>query len=828
MDGDQKVVVLLTDIPQAAAGASGTSFFAGYFYGVNQSLEDPVDFGGGVKQRSNKTEMLYVSSRYVSYTDPDPDIQAEFRDFVKSTTAHEFQHLIQYSNDELENTAVNEGLSEYASFICGYGLRPIANYVSRTNVDMFSWRRYGNSLDDYARVALWTYYLGYRLGDVFIKAYAVDPLHGLAGLNSALAGTSSPSFDEIFNDFMTTLYLQGDQGGDVRFDTGSFVPWVEPQVHENLHPSAQRVTLEPYGAVVLRYWNASDMTVNLPDGLPSGITAQIALKSDAAYLVTDLTSSGTTLSGLGTTYEEAGIILTNGSDTRSLTFKVTATATQGDEGMVKYENGRPFIRYLLSENWYPALRITPEIAPARLTGIWLFFLGDAAASVAVRTMVENTSLPGTYIVNESPIFSAIVEPSFVPEGWLHIPVTTVTTYTQPGVDYLVSMRAGTNATGYADLTRGAVRSFINRSEGLGWEPLSNFGTGEPAVPLHGDWMFRAEFAYKDTTPPQVSLGLLQHPLFPTQADVYVMGNEPLHPGTSSGTIVSTGGSPVDLLFERTLGSYSIVDPTPVILDAGQISLSVEAFDRYGGLSDTATLPVSVSRIGAGDPASLSVAGRRGAVSIDIPAGEHSGAVLTLIPYYNAPAGLPGAPGSGNSVLEAPVVSLAPSGWMGPAGGSKLRVPVRGTAGSDEEFRFERWEEGDWIPVPGGVSISRGEASGPVPGGGWYRLARGAAPALLNGNRGIELLGNAPNPFNPQTTIRFRIPSEASGRHVKLSVLNVRGQQVKMLIDRTMGAGEHIVTWFGDNDAGHSVSSGIYLYRLETGSTILTRKMLLLR
>lgn len=825
VDGDQKIVILLTDIPEATAGSS---FFAGYFYGVNQSLEDPVDFGGGVKQRSNNTEMLYVNSRYVSFIDPDPIIQRDFRNFVKSTTAHEFQHLIQYSNDELEITAVNEGFSEYASFICGYGLREIANYVSRTNVDLFSWRKYGSTLRDYSRVALWTYYLGYRLGDDFIKAYAADPLHGLTGLNSALNSTSSPSFEEIFNDFLTTLYLRGDQSGDVRFDTGSFVPWVEPQVHENLHPSAHKVTLEPYGAIVLRYWNASDMTVSLPDGLPSGVTAQIALKSNATYQVSDLTASGTTLSGLGTTYEEAGLIFTNGSDTRSMTFKVTATATQGDEGMVKYENGRPFIRYALGENWQPALRITPEVAPARLTGIWLFFLGNAAASVAVRTMVENTSLPGTYFVNESPIFSAIVEPSFNPEGWLYVPVTSVTNYTQPGVDYLVSMRASTNATGYTNLTRGAGRSFINQSEGQGWELLAGFGVGEPPVPLDGNWMIRAEFAYQDITPPQVSLGLLQHPLFPTQADVYVMGNEPLHPGTSSGTIVSTGSSTVDLLFERTLGSYSIVDPTPVVLDAGQISLSVEAFDRYGGLSDTATLPVSVSRIGAGNPASLSVAVRRGAVSIDISAGEHSGTVLTLIPYDNAPEGLPGAPGGGYSVLEAPVVSLAPAGWIGPAGGSELRVPVRITAGNSEEFRFERWEEGDWIPVPGGVSISSGEASGPVPGGGWYRLARGTAPALLNSTGGIELLGNAPNPFNPQTTIRFRISSAASGQHVKLIVLNTRGQQVKVLIDRTMGAGEHIVTWSGDNDAGYSVSSGIYLYRLETGSTILTSKMLLLR
>jgi len=159
VDDDVKIVILLTAIPQDPAAYAE---FAGYFYGVNQSLEDPVDFGGGVKQRSNKTEMLYVNSKYISPDDP----VAWSR--IMSTVAHEFQHLIQYGNDPLEITAVNEGFSEYASYICGYGLRFYSNYVCQPNVDMFSWRKYRETTDDYPRVALWTYYLGYRLGDDFI------------------------------------------------------------------------------------------------------------------------------------------------------------------------------------------------------------------------------------------------------------------------------------------------------------------------------------------------------------------------------------------------------------------------------------------------------------------------------------------------------------------------------------------------------------------------------------------------------------------------------------------------------------------------------------
>lgn len=828
VDGDPKIVILLTSIPQAAYAASGTSFFAGYFYGVNQSLDDPVDFGGGVKQRSNKTEMLYVNSKYVAFEDPDPAVQEEGRAFVKSTVAHEFQHLIHYGNDELEIVAINEGLSEYASFICGYGLRYIANYVSRPNVDMFSWRKYGDTLDDYSRMALWTYYLGNRLGDDFIRAFATDPMSGLAGLNSALAGFGSLSFDEIFNDFLTALYLEGRVEGDSRFDTGSLIPWVEPQVHENLHPSLQRVTLEPYGAVVLRYWNGSDMTIELPEGLPSGISARVALKGDGLFQVSDLTASGTVVAGLGTTYREAGVILTNGSGSRSQTFRVTASATQGDSGMVKYENGRPFLRIVMPETWYIAVRITPEVTPAKITGVWVFFYGSSPASIAVRTMTANPSLPGTWIVNEIPIFSATVTPGFHREGWLYVPIPDIGTYTAPGVEYLVSMSVWSNIMAYSDLTRDTGRSFLNRMEGLGWEPLSNFGIGDPPTALDGGWMFRAEFTYQDTTAPAISLAMLQHPLFPAQADVYVMGNEPLHPGASSGTLTEGSGSPIELIFERTLGAFSLVDPTPVLLDAGQIALSVEAFDRYGGLSATASLPVSITRFGTGEPASLMVVDDGGVVVVDIPPGGHSGTTLVMIPYDAAPAGLSGGPEGATSVLGAPVVSLGPAGWNGPSQGSRLHIPVRGRAGPGEEFRFERWNGEEWNPVPGGASIGGGEAVGRIPGGGWYRLARGSAPSVPGTSDSIELLGNAPNPFNPQTVIRFRISQWAAGKRVRLTVINVRGQLVKTLIDRPMGSGEQRVSWYGNDDSGQPVSSGIYLYRLEADGTVLTRKMLLLR
>jgi hypothetical protein len=81
--------------------------------------------------------------------------------------------------------------------------------------------------------------------------------------------------------------------------------------------------------------------------------------------------------------------------------------------------------------------------------------------------------------------------------------------------------------------------------------------------------------------------------------------------------------------------------------------------------------------------------------------------------------------------------------------------------------------------------------------------------------------NYPNPFNPVTTIKFGLPSEAS---VDLRVYNILGQEVAVLINNEMKtAGNYDVSF---NAKG--LTSGIYFYRLTTGSFVETKKMILLR
>ena len=91
---------------------------------------------------------------------------------------------------------------------------------------------------------------------------------------------------------------------------------------------------------------------------------------------------------------------------------------------------------------------------------------------------------------------------------------------------------------------------------------------------------------------------------------------------------------------------------------------------------------------------------------------------------------------------------------------------------------------------------------------------------------FALANNYPNPFNPATTIKYALPEASS---VTLEIYNVVGQVVRTLVADHQNAGRYVVQWDATNESGHSLSSGIYFYRLEAGGEFLeVKKMLLLK
>jgi glucuronoarabinoxylan endo-1,4-beta-xylanase len=85
---------------------------------------------------------------------------------------------------------------------------------------------------------------------------------------------------------------------------------------------------------------------------------------------------------------------------------------------------------------------------------------------------------------------------------------------------------------------------------------------------------------------------------------------------------------------------------------------------------------------------------------------------------------------------------------------------------------------------------------------------------------VMLSQNYPNPFNPSTTIRFALPVPTE---VRLDVFDLLGRQIVTLVNGAMPAGNHQVILNGAN-----LSSGVYVYRIQAGGVVISRKLTLLK
>ncbi len=139
-----------------------------------------------------------------------------------------------------------------------------------------------------------------------------------------------------------------------------------------------------------------------------------------------------------------------------------------------------------------------------------------------------------------------------------------------------------------------------------------------------------------------------------------------------------------------------------------------------------------------------------------------------------------------------------------------RVTAMDTASLESDDSNQVWTNGNYVP-----KVSQTYAS----------------KDLLALPQKFTLLPNYPNPFNPETAIRYGLPAAAN---VQLVILNVLGQPVRTLVSSNQSAGWYALKWDGRDGTGQPVASGIYLYRIQVRSNdggqafISMAKMLLAR
>ena len=149
--------------------------------------------------------------------------------------------------------------------------------------------------------------------------------------------------------------------------------------------------------------------------------------------------------------------------------------------------------------------------------------------------------------------------------------------------------------------------------------------------------------------------------------------------------------------------------------------------------------------------------------------------------------------------------------------SNPEAPMQDIIGGNNGTLTNAW----WAAVASGYEMYADN------GGWWFSIDISGALSIDDISMPMEyaLHQNYPNPFNPITTIRYDLPEAG---YVNVVIYDMMGHQIKQLISGTEDAGRKSVVWDSTNDYGKPVSAGVYMYRIQTGEYIQTKKMVLLK
>lgn len=238
IDSDVRVHILMGDVPGVA----------GYFSASNEysRLAEPY---------SNEREMFFINLQAMS----------PGNDYFDGVLSHEFQHMIHWHQDRNEQTWVNEGMSELASFINGYGTSNfVGAFTATPDTQLTGWADSPTEATaNYGGSFLFMAYFLQRYGEEMTQAVVAHPDNGVAGFNAVLAKHGyEEHFEQVFADFVVANYLQNPALNNGSWGYRDFSPGPASLTKlYRVYPQTEQTTVYQYGADYIELTGFGDVTL---------------------------------------------------------------------------------------------------------------------------------------------------------------------------------------------------------------------------------------------------------------------------------------------------------------------------------------------------------------------------------------------------------------------------------------------------------------------------------------------------------------------------------------------------------------------------------------
>ena len=823
--GDGKTHFLICDIQDGFTGSN--SYIAGFFYSVD------VDPNSGASLYSNRRDMLYIDSYPGIYYNGSRRTPGAL-----STLAHEFQHLIHWNYDPYEISFFNEGLSEYAEYLCGFNLRSPAGYLANPNVTLTAW---SGSLEDYSRAALWTRYVAEQFGLTFLKNFTQNTYTGIQGFEMSLSQSGfSITFAATMMNFFTANWM-GSSGSDPALRYKAQLS-AQPSLRASyFDPNVQRAdTLVQQSVQYVSFAAARNFRITFT--APAGLTIRAIESGPGALRIRDVTRGVEfTSPELGSTYTSLVFVVGNNQPSLPAVYSFGAV---GDVFLVeeRYDSGTPHTPfpgsapYLGFGNNASTLGMAVRFQPAvpgnvlRKARMMVAFNQEFSGATALPTdpmdfmfhvWGDRNGRPGSDLI--VPLFVRVDRNSTLLGSFVDIDLSAYQKQLTnlPGPVYLGFMEASGDSVGTYLAVDNYVAddySFVYRGPNYtrlpnAWETMREVS----AVNNHAldgfNLLVRAVFQYSDSsTAPPLSIGYLQNPLLSEYIDVVAASSFDLRNASLSGTLTQGGSSSNLKLYGIPGTAKAYMDTTQKLKASGTVSIRVRGAKKYGVFYSDTTISLSARLLKADERATVSSPG--GTMTVSFDAGSwNKQTYVTLSDGANNPL-----LASSSSANPLKVYSL------GPAGTELNRACLVSVSGltSDDGLTLAVLHDGKWLSLPTTQVKATGELHASTKRLGVLGVMKKSdvQGELESVPTQFALAQNYPNPFNPSTTIEFDIPRPSK---VRLIIYDVLGKEVVRLVDGERSAGHYAVRFNASQ-----VPSGVYFCRLSADGFSQSQKVVVLK